>query len=31
MKNNYPDLWPWFDNESDQYEELPPNEECPYE
>lgn len=26
-----PDLKPWFDNESDLYEELPFNDEFPYD
>lgn len=29
--NELPDLSPWFDNESDLYEELPAQEEFPYE
>lgn len=32
MINNFPDISPWIDNESDIYEELPnPNEETAYD
>lgn len=27
----YPDLEPWFDNPSDQYDELPAGPEYPYD
>lgn len=26
-----PDLLPWFNNESDLYEELPSDTDCPYD
>lgn len=28
---DYPDLEPWFDNPSDQWDELPAGPEYPYE
>lgn len=31
MYHELPDLKPWLNNTSDQYEELPTNQELPYD
>lgn len=31
MQEKLPDIFPWLDNESDIYDELPVQEEFPYD